>query len=1013
MHNLVNPGVLNIDQLREVCAQLGVHGRGVQCHYSHLPGAGKSFDIRLKAAREGLRYAHVPINNGFTSTGTLIDRIKENISVLETRAAQPGARNRGAFEGCLLHLDIASTVKDSLSRTLFGICVLGLVADNATATPRVFSFDPWSMTVSMELSPGLLDGAMKHCEIYPLIRNMAGPRTFEYNLRNLRDGMGSEFNAALNAGAMWEATVKRDSEAVELADEAEEDDDDGKKDKNNRQANAFKRLRYVCAALSVLERLNGSFPFRFGVKGATKLMNSPDYLFHRRIFPSGKGSAGDFIPLDGARCFRLLIEHSGLQKNPSLWCIWSFVNVLYWQLRDMHHPDSPINNVCMPDKKAVLVTNDKDAAEKGKVKGELLRFVIRTAREFATRQVSTVVTTTEDCVAVRLAGIADFLKLKPDELVKYGGHAELWPRQPFDNDGMPVFRLRHKFYLYFRSSIKRWVLDDSLNYSGSVVAESESADINSTYHLASGAPNMGGATHVSISMVETQDPFAFNGEAVEVKGCDLMPAGSSLGASENGLYLRQVPQEDINGKPLYKKPDSKDRNGNSVTPRYIFMCNTNLWACSTTCNETSGVCFWSNNSNPSVVTAMKTISFFPAQERLDMRVEKLTAAQYAAFLAGAQAPAALAAAAPARAAQAAARVAFGAPPTSSSSSSSEVIDLTDDDEKDTFEAMSLEAEANAMGIGAELARWKDSNHECVLFNNGDSYMVKFLSLDPEKLRESMNPILLRQLTTSHVVVGEDLQCGDGGELFWEILAGLTGIKRTREEAIALTGANFCLTGDCLLKILAIIYRTRCKIPVILLGECGCGKTMLLSFLCKWMGVKLLSLDVHGGTTEQDLIDVFKKAGEALKQPDVTSVYVFLDEVNTCVHMGLINEAICHRSLNGRRIDDGVQVLAALNPYRLRPDREEMGLSQNAPSAAAQSMGPGKFSQRLSAQKDENDLLNKLVYRVHPIPPTLRDFIFDFGSLEPATELLYIKVHFLKRLASTQKTWPQFTPLLVL
>jgi hypothetical protein len=34
-------------------------------------------------------------------------------------------------------------------------------------------------------------------------------------------------------------------------------------------------------------------------------------------------------------------------------------------------------------------------------------------------------------------------------------------------------------------------------------------------------------------------------------------------------------------------------------------------------------------------------------------------------------------------------------------------------------------------------------------------------------------------------------------------------------------------------------------------------------------------------------------------------------------------------------------------------------------------------------------MSRLVYRVHPIPPTLKDYIFDFGSLEPATEALYI------------------------
>jgi hypothetical protein len=35
-------------------------------------------------------------------------------------------------------------------------------------------------------------------------------------------------------------------------------------------------------------------------------------------------------------------------------------------------------------------------------------------------------------------------------------------------------------------------------------------------------------------------------------------------------------------------------------------------------------------------------------------------------------------------------------------------------------------------------------------------------------------------------------------------------------------------------------------------------------------------------------------------------------------------------------------------------------------------------------------MSKLVYRVHPIPPTLKDYIFDFGALEPDTESLYIR-----------------------
>ena len=60
------------------------------------------------------------------------------------------------------------------------------------------------------------------------------------------------------------------------------------------------------------------------------------------------------------------------------------------------------------------------------------------------------------------------------------------------------------------------------------------------------------------------------------------------------------------------------------------------------------------------------------------------------------------------------------------------------------------------------------------------------------------------------------------------------------------------------------------------------------------------------------------------------------------------------TLPGRRIRDGIQVLAALNPYRKRKNvRKEMGLT---------------FSIGGNPQEQE---MSKLVYRVKPIPPTLK------------------------------------------
>ena len=843
MHNRISPGVLEDRQLRDMCAQLASHGHGVQCHYSNLPGAGKSFDIRLKAAREGLNYAHVPINNGFTSLAILVHRIKENVALAERQALASALADggiRGKAVGCLLHLDIASTVNASLARTIFGISVLGVLADSCSSSPEVYSYNPMNTIVCMELSPGLLDGALKHCEVYPLVRNIASRRTFEFVDQNLKDGMGAEYSAALNAGAAWEkqkdgssgdrlssasagdrlssASLKeRPSSASSVAGKVDDDDDEddepvAKKGKKE-QVNAFFRLRYVCVALNMLERLKGSFPHRYREKDGKKLVKTPNWVFNKKMYPYlPKEKAGPLIPLDGARCFDLLISHSGLQNNPSLWCIWSFVNVLYWQLRDMHHSESPINNACMPDPTQRLNSKNNDGGEKGKIKGEMLCFIIRTAREFATRQASKEKKAASHIVAAKVTGLGKLLQPKADE-TRLFGNLEIWPRLPFDNDGEPVFRVpTGKLYLYYRSSKQNWVLDDSVSYSGSSVAESANKSVHSAFTLSSGEPAHTPSNVVNVTAVQhCSNPFAYNSEAIEISGCDLLAPGSSASRTENGIYLRQVPQENVNDRPLFKKDATND-----ASVRYFFVSSSKYWVCGNQCNEIDGVNFWSGvtSSTTSGPPALKTFSYFPPYEKLsDMKVELLTATDLAALQPGINVPAAVARAAVAATGGGAASSSSSSggqkkPTASGSRSKGAIVDVTEDKDEvkgsglnvlspEESEQAMLEAEANSMGVGSELARWKDSNHECVLFNNGESYMVKFLSLDPEQLRTTMNPVLLKHLQTSNVVVGEDLKNAEetDGDLYWEILAGLTGVKRTREEAMALMGASFCLTAD--------------------------------------------------------------------------------------------------------------------------------------------------------------------------------------------------------------------------
>uniref|UniRef100_A0A8C9LXS5 E3 ubiquitin-protein ligase RNF213 n=1 Tax=Piliocolobus tephrosceles TaxID=591936 RepID=A0A8C9LXS5_9PRIM len=201
-----------------------------------------------------------------------------------------------------------------------------------------------------------------------------------------------------------------------------------------------------------------------------------------------------------------------------------------------------------------------------------------------------------------------------------------------------------------------------------------------------------------------------------------------------------------------------------------------------------------------------------------------------------------------------------------------------------------------------------------------------------------------------------------------------------------------LTTDNMLKILAIEMRFRCGIPVIIMGETGCGKTRLIKFLSDLRRaganadtIKLVK--VHGGTTADMIYSRVREAENvafANKDQHQLDTILFFDEANTTEAISCIKEVLCDRTVDGQPLaeDSGLHIIAACNPYRKHS--EEM-------ICRLESAGLGY---RVSAEETADKLgsipLRQLVYRVHALPPSLIPLVWDFGQLSDAAEKLYIQ-----------------------
>lgn len=299
-------------------------------------------------------------------------------------------------------------------------------------------------------------------------------------------------------------------------------------------------------------------------------------------------------------------------------------------------------------------------------------------------------------------------------------------------------------------------------------------------------------------------------------------------------------------------------------------------------------------------------------------------------------------------------------------------------------------------------RWESEPHPYIFFNDDHTSMTFIgfhLRLNGQGGVDAINPltnkVIKENIMTQQLYTGLKLQRVPFNKDFDQLsradkiehLCSVLGIKWPTDP-----DETYELTTDNILKMMAIHMRFRCGIPVIIMGETGCGKTRLIKFMCELRrcgasteNMKLVK--VHGGTTSEMIYERVKEAetlSRTNKQNYEFDSVLFFDEANTTEAISCIKEIICDNSVQGLQLDPqtGLQIVAACNPYRKHTDEMIKRLEASG------------LGYRVHAQETEDRLgsipLRQLVYRVHVLPPSMIPLVWDFGQLNDSTEKMYIE-----------------------
>ena len=182
--------------------------------------------------------------------------------------------------------------------------------------------------------------------------------------------------------------------------------------------------------------------------------------------------------------------------------------------------------------------------------------------------------------------------------------------------------------------------------------------------------------------------------------------------------------------------------------------------------------------------------------------------------------------------------------------------------------------------------------------------------------------------------------------------------------------DYVITTDNFRKMILILCRIIANIPVILMGETGCGKTALIKKLSQLLNNGEETLETINIDPSYDDIKLSQKMDEINEKANKCEgeLWLFFDELNTCDSLSLITEIFINRTYGRKELKENIRLIGACNPYRKKQENKNIcGLTYK--------------------NKDDNEI--DLVYLVNILPQSLMYYVFNFGKLSKPNEDQYI------------------------